>query len=210
MQSFIYYVAATATAFAAIFILSLLLVRGQEAAVDTTQIMRAKNNLFTAMQNIELDFRNLGAGKTDVSTIFPAAGIDTLTCQFFSGFDCKFSFYGRVDSSSADSSLIQYFWRQSGSEYIDTDLSGGVDVLVNQTMYTLRRVVDGKTYFTMDRISRFRVSVYDEAGNTTANTLAIRQIEIDLRVMVPTTMADEALEEVQWSTFFRPVNLTRE
>ena len=220
MQQMIYYAAATLIGFVVILLMTSLLLRGQETSVDTTQVLRAKNHLFTAIQNIELDFRNLGGGKQDVNTIFPPISllppvsllppIDTLTCKAVSGFDCRFTFYGRADSTTADSSLIQYFWQQSGTETIDMDLSGGVDDLVDTKMYTLRRVVDGQQRFIIDRVSRFRVSVFDESGATATNPLAIRQIEVDLRVLVPTTQADEALEEVRWRSVFRPVNLTRE
>ncbi|HEY5564003.1 MAG TPA: hypothetical protein VIL33_00340 [Rhodothermia bacterium] len=206
----IYYAAATLIGFVVILLMASLLLRGQETSVDTTQVLRAKNHLFSAIQNIELDFRNLGGGKNDVSTIFPVSPIDTLTCKFAPGFDCRFTFYGRDDSTSADSSLIQYFWQQSGSETIDTDLSGGIDDLVDTQMYTVRRVVDGQQRFAIDRVSRFRLSVFDESGSVATNPLSIRQIEIDLRVLVPTTQADEALEEVRWRSVFRPVNLTRE
>ncbi|HUF09917.1 MAG TPA: hypothetical protein VMO47_11385 [Rhodothermales bacterium] len=210
MQQMIYYAAATLIGFVVILLMSSLLLRGQETSVDTTQILRAKNYLYSAIQNIELDFRNLGGGKDDVSTIFPLSAIDLVGCSSFAEYDCKFRFYGRADSTSADSSLIEYFWRQSGTETIDTDLSGGNDELVDTQMYTLRRVVDGQQRFAIDRVSRFDIGTFDADGKLTANPSAFRQIEIDLRVLVPTTQADEALEEVRWRSVFRPVNLTRE
>ena len=209
MQSMIFYVAATLIGFVALLLLSVVLLRGQEQSVDTTQFLRAKSSLFAAIQNIELDFRNIGGGKEDVSTAFPPSGIDTLACTNFGRANCRFSFYGRVDPTSADSSLVQYFWRRSGSEMVDTDLSGSVDNLVKTWTYTLQRVVDGSPRFVIDRVSRFRVSVFDSSGVATANTLAVRQIEVELSILVPTTQTDEQLEAVTWRSVFRPVNLTR-
>lgn len=210
MQTLIYYVLATIVGFVALVLISTTVFRGQETSVDTAQVMRAKARLFTSIENIELDFRNLGSGKRNVATIFPGSPIDTLTCKNFKNFDCRFTFYGRADSTTADSSLIQYFWRQSGTELVDLDLRALVDSYSNVKMYTLRRVVDGQLRFNVDRVSRFRVSVFDEDGNTTTTPLNIRQIEVELNVLVPTTQGDEALEEVTWRSVFRPVNLTRE
>ena len=212
MQQMIYYAVATLIGFVVILLMASLLLRGQETSVDTTQVLRAKNYLFSAIQNIELDFRNLGGGKEDVTTIFPdlPPPIDTLSCTLLPGVPCWFTFYGRVDSTMADSSLIRYEWEQSGSEIIDTDLSGGTDDLVNTKTYTVTRLVDGQQRFAIDRVSRFNIRVFDADGVPVFNKLNIRQIEVDLRVLVPTTQKDEALEEVRWRSVFRPVNLTRE
>lgn len=208
MQSLIYYVGATLVGFFAVFMLVMIMLRGQETSVDSTQIMRAKKSLFSAIENVELDFRNVGSGKRDVSTTF--AGIDTVACAESKEADCTFSFYGRADSTTADSSLIQYSWRQSGDEIIDADLSGSVDDLTNVTTYTLRRLVDGGHRFSVDRVRRFQVILRDDAGNVAAATTAVREIEIRLNVLVPTTQGDEAMEEVRWSSVFRPANLARQ
>lgn len=210
MQSMIFAVAAAVIGFLALTLLSVVLLRGQEVSVDSTQILRGRAALWSAVENIELDFRNIGAGVLDVSTTFPTAAVDTVTCRRAPGMDCRFSFYGRVDSSSAIPSLVEYLWRQGSDEIIDTDLSGDADRLVSTPTYVLRRLVDGEFRFAVDGVRAFRLLMLDADGVRTPAMDDIRQISVNLSILVPTTQTDEQLEEVTWASVFRPANLSRE
>ena len=198
-----------AVTFVVILTLSTVLTRGQESSIDSTQILRAKRMLNVAVQNLELDFRNLGSGKLDIESALPAGGIDTLSCHSSKGPECVFSFWSKVDTVGVDTNLVEYRWSWYDDEDIDTDLSGSNDNIVSVPVYQLSRVVDGVKMYQLDRIRALDINTFDNDGNPTSNVLEVRQIEVRLQTLIPTTQRDEAMEVTSWSTFFRPANLTR-
>lgn len=198
-----------AVTFVIILTLSTVVSRGQEESIDSTQILRAKRVLNTMVQNLELDFRNLGSGKLDIESALPVGGIDTLSCHASKGPECVFSFWSRVDTVGVDTNLVQYVWSWYANEEIDTDLSGSNDNIVSVPVYRLKRVVDGTEVLHIDRVRHFEIGTFDNDGNPTGNVLEVRQIEVRLETLIPTTSRDEAMEVASWSTFFRPANLTR-
>jgi hypothetical protein len=207
MQSLIYYLLAVIVGFAALLIVSSVVLRGQASSVDSVQIMRAKTSLMAAVDNIELDFRNMGAGTAGQSAAFPASPIDTLVCTMRSRNPCVFRFYGRVDPAVESPSLVEYLWNRDGADIVDTDLSSKTDEPEVVKTYMLRRKVDGVQKSAIGGVRQFGLRFFDADGKATTELAAVRSVDVALRVLVPTTQTDEQIEEVTWRSTFRPVNL---
>lgn len=206
MQSPLYYLAAVIAAIAVIAFALNILREGQEGAVNSTQIVRAKKQLFTAVPMIERDFRNLGAGVDSVEKVFPAGLIDTTSCKSPGG-ECRFTFNGRVDSTNMTVSRISYRWVYSGSEVI-TDQETKAEVTV--PLFRLRRGVDGdENTLKWDRVTDFHITLFDSTGSAiSGNAENTRQIHVELQALVPRGIGND-LEVMRWASWFRPVNLTR-
>ncbi len=201
-QSAILRLAAAAVGLVALTLTTSTLFSGQAASVEATQIQRAKSNMFSMVQNLELDFRNLGSGVTPDST-FPLTPIDTLACELTAGAYCRFRFAGRVDPATPRASAIEYRWKKTDSATVEPD---GPEV----QLYVVTRLVDEKLRASMDRVTRFRLTFMDASGLQTDNLDTTRRIDVELNALVPTTSGSNHLKEVAWRHTFTPGNLRRE
>lgn len=201
-QSSILRLAVAVVGFLGLAALTSTLLRGERTTADVVQTHRAKSNVFAMVQNLELDFRNMGSGAAPGST-FPSTPLDTLSCNTIANVPCHFRFYARVDSSSPRPSLIEYRWQIADTVAVDADGP-------NVELYEVTRLVDEQLRTAMDRVTSFRLAFHDRNGLRTNTLNTARRVDVDLQALVPTTSGSNHSEEVAWRQTFTPANLTRE
>jgi hypothetical protein len=214
MASNLYYVMAVAVGAFVVMIFLGLQSRGQESAVETTQYSMSRSRTMTAAEMIERDLRNMGAGKREIETVFPAGGIDTTSCMIRFGptIPCRFTFWGRVDSVHVDTSLVRYEWYPNGTAVVEArNPDTGARELEQVDVFELQRLVDGAANtLHLERVSEFRMNLFDDFGvPISGNPAMARRIDVTLGVLMPRGDEKNDLERLWWETSVRPVNLTR-
>ncbi len=183
--------------------------RGQATTFEATQYSMTKTDLFTAVQVLELEFRNAGAVIRNPETTFTGGAIDTTSCFASSYATCSFTFWSRIDSTVVDSVLIRYDWKQVGTEALKNHDPGAV--AVPTPVYEVERFINGTSYGPLlNRVTDFRILLFDADGDPiTGNPKKTRRIDIRFTVPTHNTMKATGIETVDFETVFWPGNLTR-
>ncbi len=177
---------------AIVFTLAGLALRGQNAAIESTQYYDARANSHALIELLEQDLLNLGGGIFDINVLpnvlsFPAGQ--------------KFSFVTLKNHASADTHRVEYKWEQVGT------------VALRDTVKSTYRVTRtaGGTKSTFDGVTEFNVTLRDRflaPVTVAANVGHTRRIDVTLAI-VSGLGVSETVEETHWNSAFRPLNLQR-
>ena len=171
-----------------------LQLRGQRAAIDTSQYYNSKEGAQALLELVEQDFHNLGAGMLDPSRAILPVGAQS------------FQFYGQTDLSVPDSQLVSYTWTETGTVSLE---SGEVDT------YRVTRTVDGAaTATSFDSVTDFSITLRDEDLLVITDDTNPAQLARTRRIDVSATAVSqfgvgETIEETRWFRNIRPANLSR-
>ncbi len=210
MQALINNIAATFIAGMILLMVLFLQFRSQATTIEAAQYSMAKTDQFQAVEILEMELRNAGAGIRHPVMTFTGGTIDTTSCFTSPSATCSFTFWTRLDSTLVDTMLVRYDWTQTGTIRLTGHNPGSTPI--PQPVYSVTRFVNGTAWgHLLDRATDFRIRMFDRLGNPiNGNPQDTRRLQVRFEVPTRNTMKPTGIETVEWESVFWPVNLTRE
>ena len=188
MHDYIYHIIGTMIAIMVFVILIGTQHAAQEASVDAAQYYMSKTRMLALVDLIERDFTNIGSGMQNVQDAIATLDTTSATRQF--------TFWARTDPASTDAQQISYQWTLTGTQEDDPH-------------YEITRLVDGNPSMSLNSMTEVVVRLFDENLNpVVGNYPDTRRIYVGVRAAISDD-GSGSIEQTQWSSMFRPVNLTR-